>query len=151
MVFRWSAAARMWANRGVRDVGQQLGLHPGGGVPVLYPHIDPVQEHRAAVPLPPEGEQQRQGPGGQGGGHIGLKADLPHLQIGGDGEVGQLLGEGLVVVLQGVGDEQPRTVGTEGAALGEEGGQLGVTLGEVGRPGVHHPQAEALDLLRPQK
>ena len=37
-----------------------------------------------AVPLPPEGEQQGQCPGGQGGGHVGLEADLPHFQVGGD-------------------------------------------------------------------
>ena len=30
---------------------------PGGGVAVLDPHIDPVQEDRPAVPLPPEGIQ----------------------------------------------------------------------------------------------
>ena len=49
-----------------------------------------------------------------------------------------------------IGDGQAGAVGTEGAALGEEGGKPAVPLGKVGRPGVHHPQAEALDLLGPQ-
>ena len=31
-----------------------------------------------------------------------------------------------------------------------KGGKPAVPLGKVGRPGVHHPQAEALDLLGPQ-
>ena len=52
----------------VGDTGQQLGLHPGGGAAVLDSHEDAVQEHRPAVPLSPEGEQDGQGsatpPGG---------------------------------------------------------------------------------------
>ena len=64
--------------------------------------------------------------------------------------MGQFLGNFLVVVLNGVGDKQSGAVGAEGAALGEEGGELLVLLGKVGRPGIHHAKAVALDLLRPQ-
>ena len=78
------------AEQGVRDTGQQLGLHPGRGIAVLDPHKDPVQEDGAAVPRPPQGKQDGQGSGGQRRGYIGLKADLPHDQIGGDRPVGQL-------------------------------------------------------------
>ena len=53
-------------------------------------------------------------------------------------------------MVHGIGDGQTGAVGTEGAALGEEGGKPAVPLGKVGRPGIHHPQAEALDLLGPQ-
>ena len=134
----------------VRDLGQQLCFDSCRGITVFHPHIDPVQKDRTAVPLPPESKQQRQGPGGQSGGHIGLKADLPHLQIGSDGEAGQLLGDGLIIMFDGVGDGQPGAVGPKGPALCQKGGESGVPLGKVGRPGVHHPQAEALYLLRPQ-
>ena len=48
----------------VRDVGQHFSLNAGRGVAVLHTHIDTVQKYRTAVPLPPEGEQQGQGPGG---------------------------------------------------------------------------------------
>ncbi len=41
-------------------------------------------------------------------------------------------------------------MGAVGPPFCQKRGQLGVPLGEVGRPGVHHPQAEALDLFRPQ-
>ena len=102
------------------------------------------------MPLPPQGEQQGQRPGGHGGGHIGLEAQRPHLQVGRHGELSQLLGQGVVIVVDGVGDGQSGAVGAEGAALGEKAGEFLVPLGVIGRPGVHHPQAEALDLLRPQ-
>ena len=113
------------AEQGVRDTGQQLGLHPGRGIAVLDPHKDPVQEDGAAVPRPPQGKQDGQGSGGQRRGYIGLKADLPHDQIGGDRPVGQLPGDLLVVVVDGVGDEQSRAVGAERAPLRQEGGQPG--------------------------
>ena len=102
------------------------------------------------MPLPPQGEQQGQRPGGHGGGHIGLEAQRPHLQVGRHGELSQLLGQGVVIVVDGVGDGQSGAVGAEGAALGEEASEFLVPLGVIGRPGVHHPQAEALDLLGPQ-
>ena len=107
--------------QGIGDVGQQLGLHAGGGVAVLAAHENAVQEDGAAVPLAPQGEQDGQGAGGQGGSHVGLEANFPHDQVGGDRLVGQFLGNFLVVVLDGVGDKQAGAVGAEGAALGEEG------------------------------
>ena len=50
--------------QGIGNVGQQLGLHAGGGVAVLAAHENAVQEDGAAVPLSPQGEQDGQGAGG---------------------------------------------------------------------------------------
>ena len=69
------------------------------------------------MPLSPQGEQDGQGAGGEGGGHVGLEADLPHDQVGGDRLVGEFLGDLLIIMFNGVGDKQPGAVGAEGAAF----------------------------------
>ena len=51
---------------------------------------------------------------------------------------------------EGIRDHQPRAVGAEAAAVRQEAAEPGVLLCEIGRPCVHHAQAEALDLLGPE-
>ncbi len=102
------------------------------------------------MPAPPQRQQQLHGAGGDGGGHIGLESQLPDPQIGGDHQVRQLPGQAVVIVGEGVGDHQPLAVGAIAAAVGEKAAEPGILPGKVGRPGVHDPQAEALDLFRPK-
>ena len=102
------------------------------------------------MPLSPQQGQQAQRAGGQGRGHIGLVAQLTHLQIGVGHLLRQLTGEGIVIVRNGVGQHQVLAVGAEGAALGEVGREAGVPPGVVQGAGVHNAQAEAPDLDRGQ-
>ena len=99
------------------------------------------------MPLPPEQQQKLHGAGGHRRGHEGLEAQLPDTKVGGEDLRRQGLGEGVIVVGDGVGQDQALAVGTEAAALRQEGGVAGVPLREVRRPGVHHAEAQAPDLL----
>ena len=102
------------------------------------------------MPPPPQAQQQTQRPRRQGRGHKGLKAHSPHLQVGVGGQLRQLPGEGIVIVCDGVGDDQILPVGAEAASVCEKIRKSLVLFCVVGRPGVHHPQAEAPDLVREQ-
>ena len=102
------------------------------------------------MPLPPQQGQQAQRTGGQGRGHIGLVAQLTHLQIGVGHLLRQLTGEGVVVVRNGVGQHQVLAVGAEGAALGKVGREARVPPGVVQGAGVHNAQTEPPDLGRGQ-
>ena len=102
------------------------------------------------MPLPPQAQQQAQRPRRQGRSHKGLKAHSPHLKVCMGGQIRQLPGEGIVIVRNGVGDDQVLSMGAEAAAVREVLRKTGIPFSIVGRPSVHHPQAEALHLVGKQ-
>ena len=118
--------------------------------PVAAAHENIVHIHGGVVPLPPQQGQQAQRTGAEGRGHVGLEAQLPHLQIGVGHPLCQFTGEGVVIAADGVGQHQILPVGAEGAALREVGGEAGILAGEVQRSCVHDAQAEAPHLTGPQ-
>jgi hypothetical protein len=87
---------------------------------------------------------------GQGRGHVGLVAELAHLEIGRDGEPRQLARARVVVARDGVRDHKLLAVRAERAALGQKLREGGVFLGVVDGPRVHDAEAEALHLLGQQ-
>ena len=142
--------ARRWGLAAFQELGRQgegLRLGAQGGQAAAAAEEDVPQGQGGAVPLPPEQQQKLHGAGGHRRGHEGLEAQLPDAEVGGEDLRRQGLGEGVVVVDNGVGQDQALAVGAEAAAFRQEGGVAGVALGKVRRPGVHHAETQAPDLL----
>ena len=77
--------------QGVRQLqGFQLQAVRREAVPAPEPHAP--QGHRGAMPLPPQSQEKLHGPGGHGGGHIGLEAQVTDAEIGLQRQLGQLPG-----------------------------------------------------------
>ena len=110
--------------------------------------VDAVQGNCPKVVLSPQKLEKGNGGRGQAGGTVGLKAQVPHPEVGPPGQLRQAEGKGLVIFIPPmIGHHQSLSVGTIDPALGKVNPFF---LRKVGCPGGHDPQAEALDLLGKQ-
>ena len=82
--------------------------------------------------------------------HERLEAELAHAQIGFEGERGEFPRQGVVVVFDGIGDNELLAVTAEATAFSEKLRKASVAARIIGSARIHHAESVALHLLRQQ-
>lgn len=80
------------------------------------------------------------------GAHERLEAELAHAQIGFEGERGEFPRQGVVVVFDGIGDDELLAVTAEATAFSEKLRKASVAARIIGSARIHHAESVALHL-----